>query len=93
MSSVNESSGSIIDITSVINGIAFQTNLPVFNAAVVAARADEKNRRFVVVVVEKVKNVAQRSAGANKYPACSTRVICPGKNRENRRIDGYPGTL
>ena len=65
MASIKESSRKIADITSVIDGIAFQTNILALNAAVEAARAGEQGRGFAVVASE-VRSLAQRSASAAK---------------------------
>lgn len=61
MNDITASSGKIADITTVINSIAFQTNILALNAAVEAARAGEQGRGFAVVASE-VRNLAQRSA-------------------------------
>ncbi len=65
MKEISLSSKRIGEITSVIDGIAFQTNILALNAAVEAARAGEQGRGFAVVAAE-VRNLAQRSAGAAK---------------------------
>ncbi|MDR5739996.1 methyl-accepting chemotaxis protein, partial [Caballeronia sp. LZ016] len=65
MNGISDSSDKIADITGIIEGIAFQTNILALNAAVEAARAGEQGRGFAVVASE-VRSLAQRSSTAAK---------------------------
>ena len=65
MTDISSSSTKIADITGIIEGIAFQTNILALNAAVEAARAGEQGRGFAVVASE-VRSLAQRSSSAAK---------------------------
>jgi methyl-accepting chemotaxis protein len=65
MSSIHAASKRIVDVTGLIDGIAFQTNILALNAAVEAARAGEQGRGFAVVAAE-VRQLAGRSAEAAK---------------------------
>jgi methyl-accepting chemotaxis protein len=93
MASISDSSKKIVDITSVIDSIAFQTNILALNAAVEAARAGEQGRGFAVVAGE-VRTLSQRSAAAareikalidesvNKVDAGSRQVNLAGATME-----------
>lgn len=94
MNKINESSRRIGDITSVINGIAFQTNILALNAAVEAARAGDHGRGFAVVAAE-VRLLSQRTTRAAKEIASliESEVECTQDgtrlvNEAGRTMDG-----
>lgn len=90
MDAINQSSLKIADIISVIDDIAFQTNILALNAAVEAARAGDKGKGFAVVAVE-VRNLAQRAAKA----AGEIKVLIQdsvGKVQEGTKLVSHAGT-
>ena len=90
MTEINNSSNEIKKIISVINDIAFQTNILALNAAVEAARAGDSGRGFAVVAAE-VRNLAQRSAASAKniqsLITLSADKVCEGEKLVNKTKD------
>ncbi len=87
MQGISQSSRKMADIISVIDGIAFQTNILALNAAVEAARAGEQGRGFAVVAGE-VRNLAQRSATAAKEIAALIQESTETVEQGARQADG-----
>jgi len=86
MSFIDQSSKKIAEIISVIDGIAFQTNILALNAAVEAARAGEQGRGFAVVASE-VRNLAQRTTAAAKEISSLIRDSVEQVNHGSQLVD------
>jgi methyl-accepting chemotaxis protein len=92
MSGISDASRKIADIITVIDGIAFQTNILALNAAVEAARAGEQGRGFAVVAAE-VRALAQRSAGAAKEIKALIEDSVSRVNEGARQVDDAGRTM
>jgi len=92
MNAITESSRRIVDIISVIDAIAFQTNILALNAAVEAARAGEQGRGFAVVAAE-VRNLALRSAAAAKEIKALIGETVTKVESASRLVDGAGKTM
>jgi len=92
MKDINDSSKRIAEITSVIDSIAFQTNILALNAAVEAARAGEQGRGFAVVASE-VRNLAQRSAQAAREIKSLIAASVERVQRGTQQVDEAGSTM
>ncbi len=92
MEAIQASSKRISDITAVIDGIAFQTNILALNAAVEAARAGEQGRGFAVVAAE-VRTLAQRSAAAAKEIKGLITTSAESVQEGTQRVHAAGGTM